>query len=68
MTEEERRIAESVQTACLRAALQAYERAGESGLCLEGRWEVAVDAIRALDVERLLQGLADAGSSAQPKS
>jgi hypothetical protein len=40
-------MAEAVRQACLAAALQAYEDAGVSGLCHEGRWECAVDAIRA---------------------
>ncbi|MDQ2670548.1 MAG: acetyltransferase [Gemmatimonadota bacterium] len=46
-------LAERVRTACLRAALDAYESAGMSGLCEEGRWEAAVDAIRALDLRAL---------------
>jgi glutamate formiminotransferase/formiminotetrahydrofolate cyclodeaminase len=32
------------------AALAAYEDAGLSGLCAEGRWEAAVDAMRRLDL------------------
>jgi len=48
------RIAEAVRRACLEAAQDAYEQAGISGLCAEGRWEVAVDAIRQLDVARLI--------------
>ena len=39
-------LAEAVRDACLRAALQAYENAGISGLCGEGRWEMAVQALR----------------------
>src|SRR2546422_284977 len=31
--------AEAVRQACIAAALQAYEDAGVSGLCHEGRWE-----------------------------
>jgi hypothetical protein len=56
MVDEEsaRRLAESVRDACLRAALEAYENAGVSGLCEEGRWECAVGAIRALDLDMLL--------------
>ena len=48
--ETDRRLAEAVRAACLSAARQAYENAGISGLCEEGRWECAVDAIRSLDV------------------
>ena len=46
-----RRIAEAVREACWSAARKAYEDAGISGLCEEGRWECALDAIRALDIE-----------------
>ncbi|MHB8534958.1 MAG: acetyltransferase [Sulfuricaulis sp.] len=49
-----RRIAEAVREACLKSARAAYENAGISGLCEEGRWECAVDAIRALDIETLI--------------
>ena len=47
-------LAEAVRSACLQAALDAYERAGVSGLCGEGRWEIAVQAIRNLDLAPLL--------------
>ncbi len=53
----ERRIAEAVREACLRAALEAYEDAGLSGLCHEGRWECAMDAVRALDPEAVIRAL-----------
>jgi hypothetical protein len=43
-------LAEAVRSACLQAALDAYEQAGVSGLCGEGRWEIAVQAIRNLDL------------------
>ena len=51
MTEQDRRLAESVRTACLAAARQAYEDAGFSGLCAEGRWEAAQGAMASLDLE-----------------
>jgi hypothetical protein len=41
-------IAETVREACLLAALAAYEEAGIRGLCGEGRWEYAMQAIRNL--------------------
>ena len=52
-----RRIAEAVRQACLNAARAGYENAGISGLCEEGRWECAVDAIRALDLEAVIAAL-----------
>ena len=48
-------FAEAVRQACLRAALDAYESAGISGLCQEGRWELAVQAIRGLDLRRIIE-------------
>lgn len=46
-----RLLAGAVRDACLKAAREAYENAGISGLCEEGRWECALDAIRSLDLE-----------------
>lgn len=34
----------------LKEFLEAYEDAGVRGLCAEGRWEVAIDAMRRLDL------------------
>src|SRR4029434_2281467 len=50
-------MAEAVRQACLAAALQAYEDAGLSGLCHEGRWECAVGAIRAMPLRPLVHAL-----------
>ena len=60
--EEALRIAQAVRGACLVATLQAYEDAGLSGLCHEGRWECAVDALRALDLQALVQTLTSQGT------
>ena len=48
------RVAEQVRTACIDAAVAAYEDAGVRGLCAEGRWEAAVSAMQSLDIQRLL--------------
>ncbi len=53
--DERRRIAQAVRQACLQAALQGYEQGGLAGLCAEGRWEMAVDAMQALDLDAILQ-------------
>lgn len=50
----ELQLAEAVREACTRAALAAYESAGISGLCAEGRWELAVQAIRILDLQQIV--------------
>ncbi len=55
--ESERRLAEAVHEACLKAAREAYENAGISGLCEEGRWECAISAIRALDLEAVINAV-----------
>jgi hypothetical protein len=55
--EERLQIAEAVRQACIDAAIHAYEDAGLSGLCHEGRWEYAVDAMRGLDLHPLSQAL-----------
>lgn len=52
---EQNRIAEAVRQVCVDAALAAYEDAGMSGLCHEGRWECAVDAMRSLDVATIVK-------------
>lgn len=60
LTEDERcRIAEMVRTACLNVALDSYERAGLSGLCTEGRWEMAIDSIRSMDVKALARNYSE---------
>lgn len=55
--DEKRRIAEAVKAASLKAAIEAYQHAKMSGLCQEGAWELAVDAIKSLDVEAVLRQL-----------
>lgn len=53
--EQQRRLAQAVREACVEAALKSYEEAGISGLCYEGRWECAIDAMRNLDLAALLE-------------
>jgi len=55
-----RQIAEATRRALVEAALQAYEEAGLSGLCAEGRWEVAIGAIRNLDVGPVIDATSNA--------
>ena len=50
-------MAEAVRQACITAVLQAYDEAGVSGLCHEGRWEYAVDAMRGLPLRPLIEAL-----------
>lgn len=48
-------LAGRVRTACVLAALDGYERAQIAGLCQEGAWEAAIDAIRMVDLRAILQ-------------
>ena len=50
----QQQLAEAVRQARVAAALAAYEDAGLSGLCAEGRWEAAVSALRTLEFGHLL--------------
>lgn len=43
-------VAEAVREALRTAAAQAYEEGGLSGLCAEGRWELALDTLGATDL------------------
>lgn len=49
-----RNIAEAVRRACVEAALEAYEDAQIRGLCREGAWEVAIEAVRSLDIAAVI--------------
>lgn len=51
---EPRDLAEAIRSACIEAALRAYEDAGMRGLCAEGRWELAIQAMRDLDLHGVL--------------
>lgn len=46
-------LAEAVRKACIEAALAAYEDAGVSGLCAEGRWEAAISALQSLNLRSI---------------
>jgi hypothetical protein len=52
--QENQALVQAVRAACVQAALDAYEEGGIAGLCEEGRWELALDAVRVLDVTRVL--------------
>lgn len=49
---------ETIRRALIEAAEAAYEDAGIRGLCAEGRWEAAVQAMRTLDVQAVARGAA----------
>ncbi len=61
--EEPMRIAEAVRAACVQVAQQGYERAAADGLCDEGALEVALEAIRSLDIDQIVHELKSSSSN-----
>ena len=57
-------IALAVRDACFQLAARRYEDASMSGLCHEGALEVALDAIRSLDVAPIVASVT--GVQSQP--
>lgn len=55
MSDDPMELASRVRAACILAALDGYERAQIAGLCQEGAWECAVDAMRMVDLGATLQ-------------
>ena len=60
-------LAKRIRQACLEAIIQAYDDGGIQGLCAEGRWELAVSALRTLDLTPLLRDFPQA-SSQEPRN
>lgn len=55
--EQERRLAEAVREACIRAWREGYEEAGMSGLCAEGALEAALSAVQSLDLDAVVEAM-----------
>ena len=55
--EEAAQLAEAIRQMCIQAALSAHENARIDGLCHEGAWECAVDALRTVELATLVQQL-----------
>jgi hypothetical protein len=53
--ERERRLAEAVRQACIRALREGYDTAGISGLCAEGALEAALSAMQRLDLDEVVE-------------
>jgi hypothetical protein len=49
-----REISQKVIDECRETLIAAYESAGASGLCDEGRWEVALDSLRTIDFSKVI--------------
>jgi hypothetical protein len=65
-TRHRRDLAERVRHACLTAAGDAYEDAGLRGLCAEGRWECARQAVADLDLDVLIRDETSSSSFEAP--
>ncbi len=52
-----RAVAEKIRAAYVETALNSYEDAAANGLCAQGAWECAVDAMRHLEITDLLKPL-----------
>jgi len=57
----EARLAGAVRAACIEAARTAWQAAGVSGLCADGRFESALGAMQQLDIEALIRRAARPG-------
>ena len=47
-------LATAVRDSCFSAAVTAYEDASTDGLCHDGAWECALEAMRSLDFESII--------------
>lgn len=51
---EQLKIAEAARRVCLAAAARAYDEARLRGMCSEGAWDYAMDAVRNLKLDQLI--------------
>jgi hypothetical protein len=49
-----RKVTEAVIEACRETLVVAYEHAGTSGLCAEGRREMALDSLRSINLSKII--------------
>lgn len=54
MEESKEIIAGKIRDECIKEFVRAYEEAGIKGMCEEGRIEYAVDAVRSMDLRRIV--------------
>jgi hypothetical protein len=50
-------VPERVREECVKEFIRAYEEAGIKGLCEDGRIEYAVDAVKSLDLKKIIEYL-----------
>lgn len=54
-------LAKQIRDACVNSAIIHFEDARVDGLCCEGAWEAAVEAMRQLDIEKIIRQFEDIG-------
>lgn len=66
--EHDRRLADAVRQACIRAWREGYEAASLSGLCAEGAAEAALSAVQKLNLSEIgVQGISDDEQRMEPR-
>ena len=61
--EEVAQLAEAIRQMCIQTALTAHENARIDGLCHEGAWECAIDALRTVELATLVQQMMPAADT-----
>lgn len=51
------RIAEAVRERCIDEMRKGFEEGGISGLCIEGRLDLAIDRLRSLNLEPIVHAM-----------
>jgi Protein of unknown function (DUF3565) len=51
----ERKVAEAVIKACRESLVAAHQDAGTGGLSAEGRWEMALDSLRSINLYKIIR-------------
>ncbi len=49
------KVARAVLKECEKSLREAYESGGMSGLCQEGRWDLALDSLKKLDLKAIAE-------------
>ncbi|MCL5029681.1 MAG: hypothetical protein M1480_11780 [Bacteroidetes bacterium] len=47
-------LAQLIKKECVKTAIEAYETASQNGICHEGAWECAVDSMKSMKVDEII--------------
>jgi hypothetical protein len=53
------KVAEDLRNIFIKTAVEKYEDASIAGLCAEGAWEAAIDAVKNLNLNEILNEMKD---------